>query len=173
MLTTTAARPATDRQLAYIRSLLGEREVTPEAAESYAEFLAQDDLTTAQASAAIDHLRPLPRRQAGTPLEAGVYVVDGAVVKLKLSQAGRLYSLRWVESSGERIVDGEEQRAHGDWSYEPALIRRTRPEHRMTVEEAKNFAVRYGQCANCGRTLKAAESVERGIGPVCIKRFAF
>jgi hypothetical protein len=143
------------------------------------------DLTFPQASAAIGELLRKPRRSpsqpvakpeakpAAQPLEPGVYVLNGTIVKVKKSQAGNLYTLRWVESGGLRIVEGDEERAHGDWEYAPELRRSLTAEHRMTVEEAKNFAIRYGQCANCGRTLKAAESVERGIGPVCIKRFRF
>lgn len=43
----------------------------------------------------------------------------------------------------------------------------------MTLDEAKAFILRYGQCVRCGRRLKAAESVERGIGPVCVRYFTF
>ena len=41
----------------------------------------------------------------------------------------------------------------------------------MTLEAALAFTIKYGVCARCGRWLKAAENVERGIGPVCILYF--
>jgi bacterioferritin-associated ferredoxin len=57
--------------------------------------------------------------------------------------------------------------------YEPGLVEQVAREGRkMTLEEAKAFIVLYGRCARCGRALKAAESVERGIGPICYKWFA-
>lgn len=58
-----------------------------------------------------------------------------------------------------------------DFEYAPGAIKVIREEHRMDLERAKELAVQYGRCLNCGRKLKVAESVERGIGPVCIKRF--
>jgi hypothetical protein len=39
----------------------------------------------------------------------------------------------------------------------------------MAPEDAKRVAVLYKHCLMCGRKLKLAESVERAIGPVCIK----
>jgi hypothetical protein len=46
------------------------------------------------------------------------------------------------------------------------------PADRITLERAKTLSVRYGICIACGRTLKAAKSVEDNIGPVCRKNFA-
>jgi hypothetical protein len=42
----------------------------------------------------------------------------------------------------------------------------------MPKARAIEFTTRYGKCIVCGRHLKAAKSVEAGIGPVCIKYFA-
>jgi hypothetical protein len=42
----------------------------------------------------------------------------------------------------------------------------------MNFEKAKALTIRYGRCICCGRRLKAAQSVERGIGPVCRRYFS-
>jgi len=51
--------------------------------------------------------------------------------------------------------------------YDPGAVRRLRPEHRMSLEEAKEFGALYGTCCVCGRTLTNEDSIEAGIGPVC------
>jgi len=43
----------------------------------------------------------------------------------------------------------------------------------MSLDAAKAFILRYGRCVRCSRRLKAAQSVERGIGPVCMAYFSF
>jgi len=82
----------------------------------------------------------------------------------------RLYAKRLVETSSDRVtVPGEH--VQFDFEYERGAIYRIREEDRMSIERAKYFMVRYGKCIVCGRRLKVAKSVERGIGPVCIKYF--
>ena len=89
----------------------------------------------------------------------------------RLADSGALKTRR--TRGGQRLVDATEERVHGEWEYAPGLLRSIRPELRMNLEQAKEFILRYGQCARCGRRLKAAQSVERGIGPVCIQYFSF
>jgi hypothetical protein len=61
---------------------------------------------------------------------------------------------------------------HGEYVYEAGLVQQVAAEGRkMTLDEAKAFILRYGQCVRCGRQLKDANSVEQGIGPVCVKYF--
>lgn len=40
----------------------------------------------------------------------------------------------------------------------------------LTVEEAAEYGHRTGNCLCCGRELTVAESIERGIGPVCLAK---
>ncbi len=42
----------------------------------------------------------------------------------------------------------------------------------MKLDDAREVITRYGRCLYCKHSLKAAESVERMVGPVCAKRFA-
>lgn len=132
-----------------------------------------------EASQVIDFLLSLPKKQveqqsADQP-EIGVYVLpNGTIVQAKPNKAKtNVYTKRWVTIGGERLVDATEEHVHGEWEYAPELKREIRPEYKMTLEQAKDFILRYGQCARCGRRLKAAESVERGIGPVCQRYFSF
>lgn len=115
--------------------------------------------------------RPEPTR---IPVEEqGVYILpDDTIVKVKANrQKTRTYAMRWVEISGQRALE-EGGRAHGEWHYEQGLIRQVAEQGRkMSLEEAKSFILRYGQCVRCGRHLKDAKSVEAGIGPVCVKYF--
>lgn len=56
-----------------------------------------------------------------------------------------------------------------DWKFEyaPGAVRRLRPEHKLTLEEAKAFGALYGTCCCCGRTLTNEDSIAEGIGPIC------
>jgi len=128
-----------------------------------------------------DGTPPLARPAGPTPIaapgkaEPGIYTTpNGDIVKVQMNRAKtNTYALRWVEIAGERLVDATEEHVRGEWDYAPGLVFGMDPAWRMTVEQAKAFILRYGQCARCGRKLKAAKSVEAGIGPVCIKEFTW
>ena len=82
----------------------------------------------------------------------------------------RVYAKRLVEAPSERLTE-EGETVKFDFVYEKGAIWDIREEYRMGIEEAKKLMIRYGRCIVCGRRLKVAKSVERGIGPVCIKYF--
>lgn len=128
------------------------------------------DECSAEIDAMLDALRELrglvrdaqrtARRQAtaadAAELEADrLYERAGEIYRTVLSGAGSLYAKIWT---------GE------GWEYARGAIRDLRPEHRMSVERAKELSVRFGRCIRCGALLTAEESVERGIGPVCITK---
>jgi hypothetical protein len=123
---------------------------------------------------------PVAQQQAPVariaPEAQGVYVIEGddesQIVKVQATRDGqRTYAMRWEDRNAARLM-GNGEHAHGEWVYEPGLVTVVAREGRkMTLDEAKAFIVLYGQCVRCGRHLKAAESVERGIGPVCVKYF--
>ncbi len=103
--------------------------------------------------------------------DEGVYVLGDTIVKMKRSKAKRLYAMRLREIGGQRATEAGE-RVHYDWEYAPELTGQVTADHRMSLEQAKYYGIRYGRCLRCGRGLKDAESVERAIGPVCIKFFS-
>jgi len=57
------------------------------------------------------------------------------------------------------------------FDYMPGVIRKLRPEHRMSLEQAKEYGALYGTCIRCGRTLTDEDSIENQIGPVCTRYF--
>lgn len=104
-------------------------------------------------------------------VDPGVYERDGVVYVVKRSkERTRSYAKRLVEFGGTRVTESGEH-VEFDFEYDRGAIYQLRPEHKMPLDRAKELTIRYGRCMNCGRTLKAAVSVERGIGPVCIKAF--
>jgi hypothetical protein len=91
-----------------------------------------------------------------------MYLVDGVVFKAQRSKtSGRVYALRLV-------VDGDA----GSFQYDPGAIRGLRPEHRMSIEQAREFGHEFGVCCVCGATLTDPKSIEAGIGPICAGRVA-
>jgi hypothetical protein len=178
------------KQLNFARKLMTERDVpvagqSPEEAGliARAEDMMETPMTrfvsTREASSVIDWLLGLPRKPAepgtdGQP-EVGIWILpDGTIVQAKENKAKtNVYTKRWVEIRGERLVDATEEHVHGEWDYDPSLKRQLGEARKMTLDEAKEFILRYGQCVRCGRRLKAADSVERGIGPVCMNYFSF
>ena len=102
----------------------------------------------------------------------GVYnLPTGEIYVVKLNRAKtRVYAKRLVEVGSDRL-SAENKRVNFDFEYEPGAIYRIRSEHLMGLETAKKLMIQYGRCIVCGRKLKVAESVERGVGPVCIKYF--
>lgn len=173
--------PASEKQIRFVRSLVREREI-PVAGSTQDEARliarAEDALEAEQtrflgkheASDLIAWLLTQPRkpREDKPQPELGVYVLeDGTLVLAKPNKSKtNVYTMRWVDS-GQRVRDERGDWARGDWEYEPGLKHRLGSARKMTAAEAKEFVVRYGKCPRCSYKLKAAQSVERGIGPVC------
>lgn len=88
------------------------------------------------------------------PLTEGMYKVGDTVYKVQVAVhgSGHLYAKR---------LEG------GRFEYAPGMMKRLRPEDKMTLEEAKAWGVLYGTCCVCGRTLTDEDSIAAGIGPVC------
>jgi hypothetical protein len=131
------------------------------------------------AHVACPQVAPATVEQAIAPVrksvdEVGVYVLtDGTIVKVQANLAKTAtYTKVLVEIGGMRATESGE-RVNAEYQYAPDLMWRVVSQgHRMELDEAKAFILRYGFCARCGRQLKAAVSVERGIGPVCVQYFA-
>lgn len=185
-MTTATIEIATDRQLAFIDRLRTERGLEP-----LANWTSPPRLTKSEASATIDKLLATPRptaqahtaalRQAtGTAtvseaLTPGVYENADGIFIVKPNQAKtRLYAKRLVEltgAQGDRLSETDEH-VRIEFEYAPGAIYTIKPEHRMPLDKGKALTLRYGKCICCGRKLKVAASVERGIGPVCVRYFA-
>lgn len=104
-------------------------------------------------------------------LDLGVYELpDGSVYVVTSNKEGtRLYAKKLVVTQPR--LNANNVSVDFDFVYDRGAIYNIKPEHKMSLERAKKLTIQYGRCIRCGRHLKAAESVERGIGPVCIKAF--
>ncbi len=110
--------------------------------------------------------------KAPEELTMGVYELPtGEIYLVKPNEEKtRMYAKRMVETVSDRLTETDKH-VKIDFKYEAGAIYKLKPEFKMTLERGKELMIRYGRCIACGHRLKVAESVERGIGPVCIKYF--
>lgn len=148
----------TQRQIDFIAKLATEREMSDPT-----EHVLK--LTSKEASQFIDYLKTIPKPQstgkARVEIEDGMYVLDGEIFKVQhaVHGSGRQYA--------KRLVPGAEYGERATFEYARGIVYRLTPEHRMTMEQAKEFGAMYGTCVRCGATLTAEDSIDRMMGPVC------
>lgn len=107
-------------------------------------------------------------------LEIGIYRVDETIYRVRPNQTGtRKYAERLVHTVGDaKRLTAAGEKIKMTYEYAKGAIYRIRPENRVTGNEAEELSIVFTQCiAGCGHTLRAADSVERGIGPVCRKKW--
>lgn len=163
---------ATEPQIRYLTSLAKERVIPVDWSADIADMLAGEKVFTKRgASAAIDALKAAPKKQDESAekeeIEAGMYRKDGVIYKVQraVHGSGRMYAKKLVEDDTY-----SDDTVHWAFVYAPGAVKFLRPEHKMTLEEAKEFGALYGTCVVCGRTLTKEESIEAGIGPVCASK---
>lgn len=182
-----SADVATDSQLRYIRSMLTELADTPDdfpgniARDMVAAQLGTGNPMTKRTASdvigklksSVDILRVWKTEKRRTeraaspvvpnvpvkPVTEGMYELDGSVYRVKMSGAGRLYAMLLM------ITDGE-----GSFEYAQGVIRRIRPEHRMSLERASELSVRYHFCVRCAKELTKKSSVAQGMGDTCASK---
>lgn len=177
MTTSTQTRtPATDKQRSFLSSLINDRDLDGGEREMMVRTLAQELLSMAAASNAINFCMDKPRkpRELTNPVtEVGMYRDGDAFFKVQISrQSGRFYAKRLVVD-GAAIFDDDGHLLHGapcHFEYAGGAIFTLTASQRLTLEEAKAFGVAYGTCCVCGALLTDPKSIAQGIGPVCIKR---
>lgn len=142
------------RQVEFIEKLLTERVYSGE--EIDFEVLSSKD-----ASDLIGQLLNAPRAK-GVVGEVGMYrMPNGDIYRVHPSKtSSRLYAKK-LDALG------------GGFDYEAGAIYRLKPEHKMTLEQAKAFGMETGMCCVCGIFLTDPKSVADGIGPVCAKNNGF
>lgn len=151
---------ATEKQITFLLKLVAEK--LPEADLAKSETWARG-ATRKAVSEQIARLcalsAPAPKNVAPAVTEPGFYLLDGAIVKVQKSQAGRLYAKTLVVSTKR-------------FEYAAGVVHRLTTDNLLTLEQAAKFGHQTGVCAVCARDLSDPVSVERGIGPVCYKRFS-
>lgn len=104
--------------------------------------------------------------------EPGIYETEaGRVYRVQVGDSGFPYAKVLTKLVGEakRLTEAG-QTVKADYVYERGAIRQVRAHHRVSVQRAEELSILFAQCIVCGTHLKAAESVQRGIGPICYKR---
>lgn len=126
---------------------------------------------------------PYVRKTINPDLTLGAYQLgdDVFVVRMtrKKTKFGReiprtLYALQMCAINSERLMlDDTTQRV--DFRYTnaaKAAIYELTPEAKLPMVTQESITIRYGRCLICARGLKVAESVKRGIGPICYGKMA-
>lgn len=169
--------PPTPPMVRFLKNLARDRVypelgATPdERVERVTHLVEHQTLDKQGVSRLLDELKAAPTDDRSLPI--GVYQRDGVIYVVKYNQAKTSkYSKRLVELNGGRRLNAEDEHVPIDFEYAPEALRLLTPEDQLSLEEAKPFIIRYGRCLFCGHFLKAARSVERSVGPVCIKRYA-
>lgn len=189
MTVKTATPEPTAPQISFLTDLIKSRDTRKLSAAGMKVLndLAWGQASRSQVSATIDELKTLPKKAVvlaapaspasapaapAAPLTEGIYVVpaDGSILKLKKSKAGNLYCLAMQDISGKRLtVEGEIVK--WDWAYAPGLIKHVEPAWKMTAEIGEALSIKTGNCLWCGHSIWAADTVKKGIGPVCAKKY--
>jgi hypothetical protein len=188
------SHPATEKQLDLIRKLDGQRDVpvagsTPEEARIletiFDVFGGGKFVGKGEASAAISYLMERPFARAGggelppavapsaDPVrEEGVYEHDDRVYMVVRSGAGRLYAKVLTErlSHIRRLTEAGET-VHATFEYDAGAVRSLSATDRVSPERARELGQVTTYCCVCGTKLEDAESVKRGIGPTCAKKY--
>jgi hypothetical protein len=155
---TQTQRPASPAQVAYLRSLIAQREVPASVKDMDVAAI-----PARQASALIDTLRMAPyasKGEATAKATPGYYVQgDDVYVVVENKAKTSTYAKRMVVTGNT-----------GRWEYAPGVGRTLAGLEPLTVARAATLGRLHGVCMVCGRTLTDPESVERGIGPVCAGR---
>lgn len=185
---------ATEKQITFLIKLATERGVDLRGDAQLSAAL--DALTKREASAKIDAFLRIPkipapaapvepnvpaaRRPApnGAPIvEEGMYRVSldgGPVMSIyKVQKAvhgsGKLYAkVLVIDVEPVRDADGTViEPAICYFDYAPGVIYRLRPEHKMSIEDMKQFGALYGSCCFCAKTLTDEDSIHNGYGKWC------
>jgi hypothetical protein len=144
-------------------------------------------------SAVIDYLKGLPRKDdapaqsaQGRPrapmVKPGCFIMAGRIwVAHERRDKLGVWVEQLVEGTADRIHDATGERVNFELVYDAATSRRVVQDlteaHRMTFAQARDYMIRFGTCfapvgrGICGLRLKAADSVELAIGPVCGPKF--
>lgn len=169
MSTTTAVRPVTDRQSAFIRKLVDERDYSSHVilgAEGAKPITEESiaGLSQSGASVIIEWLLESPRKplvhEDGEAVGEGYYLLLDTVYKVvPAKHSGNVYAKELVIDEGR-----------ASWEYARGAMKLLTAAHRMTIEQAREIGHLHGICAVCAKQLTNPASVEAGIGPVCATR---
>ncbi len=164
--------PATEKQVNFILRLAKERrwaESDTPTADLVETVVAGKAITKKEASEAITFLQgcarneaePVVRVHGNQVLDLGMYRKDGKIFRVYPARNGGHLLCK------ELVGDYDEPNDF-HFVYRGGPSRNgLRPEHKMTLEQAREFGAQFGVCCVCGALLTDPTSVAAGIGPVC------
>jgi N-acyl-D-aspartate/D-glutamate deacylase len=146
--------PATESQLNKLHELFDEK-FDAETAASHHEWLNTHRLSKATAS---ERLKALFAMQSVNELDEGMYKVGEDIFK--------------VYHTRDKGILVTKQLIEGTFEYTGRKpLAQIKPEHRMTLDQAKEYGKVTGTCCVCAAKLTNEESIEAGIGPICASKF--
>lgn len=171
--------PPTPKMMTFLTGLARERQLPElgDTADERVSFVTREvderRLGKYAAMRLIDRLKaaPVDTSSRGT-LKPGVYMHNGVIYVVKLNRHHTALQARRLVEIGGRRLNAADQVVRIEFEYAPGVLGKIRPEEMMTLDEARPYVLRYGKCIFCNTPLKDATSVERGVGPVCLKRYA-
>lgn len=155
--------PATEKQIAFLRSLGSEREIGM-TAEDFGTMLdiwiSADLCTKGFISERIAEYQSAPKR-AVKETEPGYYTKDGKYYVVVLNKAKtHTYAKELITFPNGKV----------SWEYKSGAVRQLGDLAPLSIEEAAKWGHLHGKCIVCCRPLTDPQSVEAGIGPTCAKR---
>lgn len=152
MNTLATTSPATPDQLALLHELFDEKFDAEKAAVSH-EWLNTHRISKALASEKLKELFALQPM-----LDEGMYRVNDCIYKVyRTRDKNILVTKQLIEEAFE--YTGKRP------------LRFIRAEHRMTLDEAKEYGKVTGTCCVCAAKLTNETSIAAGIGPICASKF--
>jgi hypothetical protein len=181
---------ATDKQIAFMDKLMAkvaekvegitstEAQGALDACKAITDYRSNGGvMSKRQASALIDTLIKLTEMNYGTPVTPvaqttfvprvpaplGIYRQDDKIYCVrKARQSERVYAYQLI------LINGREPR----WEYVAGKVYDLKVEDMISLEVAQEYGRKTGICCICGRFLTDEESVTKGIGPVCERKYA-
>lgn len=163
-------KPASDKQIDFILSLMGER-LTDDQRTPVIPMVAK--LDSAAASKWITRLLELPklitvpRTNNDVDVPAGHYAIDGADGTTKFYKVDRPTEGKWAGYTFVKVQASDD--------YHPVKGGAKHTVLAAIAQDPKAASIRYGQelgkCGVCNRTLTDADSIAAGIGPICAEKF--
>lgn len=92
---------------------------------------------------------------ASTKLDEGFYQLNDNIYRVKHSKSSGFPFAMLIDDDNPRGV------------YVPGVVKNITADMKLTRELAAEYGIRTGTCCICARTLTKAESITKGIGPIC------
>lgn len=161
--TTTKIPAATGKQLDLITKLMGEKFFDDSATQRFNDEFSNYQSSVKVASSFITFMFKLPKKETVANRfnpEPGMYRMDDALYRVKVSRTGNWYAEVAVKP------EPESGRKSLKWDY---LGKRVNLSTAVALDDAEAGKF-VGYCVRCNAELTVPESIERGMGPVCAKK---